>query len=541
MCEMNALRIPVAMLGLALLWAAAPLAVQAQSRGPALAPAEYTPLPVDTRAYYNKTKRSFRVRKINGLDIKVKYFDRRWTHFYAVFARSGPGVYSWPGRENGDWEATLSDQARQAAEGLWPLKVGNKAEFEVEEKAPKPNGDSVFRTWTVSLEVTGTAYITIDGLRYPAYVVRERLQGRGRFRGDPDGTLEIIQTHWYNPDSGLVIQIQREIPEMGKLSRLTLLKAGYPDGTTNLALKAAPLGGGNGLAVAKQQAEIEQLKRAAEIQRLKQEAQMARLKQETEAALRGLRSATPPVKKKKDAGLEEIDFGAYFALVICNDDYKHLPKLQTAVNDAKAVSQTLANEYGFKVTTLINATRADIVDALDEYRESLTDLDNFLIYYAGHGWLDEEAGRGYWLPVDARKNRRSRWVSNATLTDTLKTVQAKHVMVVADSCYSGTLVRGAGVSLRSANYWRKMVNKRTRVALTSGGLEPVADKGGGNHSPFAKAFLDVLKNNDSVMDGTQMFTAMRRPIMVNANQTPEYSDVRNAGHDGGDFLFVRKN
>jgi len=43
-----------------------------------------------------------------------------------------------------------------------------------------------------------------------------------------------------------------------------------------------------------------------------------------------------------------------------------------------------------------------------------------------------------------------------------------------------------------------------------------------------------------VMDATQMFSAMRRPVMVNANQTPEYSDVRNAGHDGGDFLFVKK-
>ena len=53
--------------------------------------------------------------------------------------------------------------------------------------------------------------------------------------------------------------------------------------------------------------------------------------------------------------------------------------------------------------------------------------------------------------MDAKKNRRSHWISNATVTDTLKTVQAKHVMVVADSCYSGTLTRGAGVGLRTAD------------------------------------------------------------------------------------------
>ena len=43
-----------------------------------------------------------------------------------------------------------------------------------------------------------------------------------------------------------------------------------------------------------------------------------------------------------------------------------------------------------------------------------------------------------------------------------------------------------------------------------------------------------------VMDGTQLFSRMRRPVMVNADQSPQYADVRNAGHDGGDFLFVRK-
>ena len=61
-----------------------------------------------------------------------------------------------------------------------------------------------------------------------------------------------------------------------------------------------------------------------------------------------------------------------------------------------------------------------------------------------------------------------------------------------------------------------------------------------SHSPFAKAFLDVLRGNDSILDGTELFTKMRRPVMISANQMPEYSDVRNAGHDGGDFLFVKK-
>jgi hypothetical protein len=42
------------------------------------------------------------------------------------------------------------------------------------------------------------------------------------------------------------------------------------------------------------------------------------------------------------------------------------------------------------------------------------------------------------------------------------------------------------------------------------------------------------------MDGQEFFTKIRRPVVLNAHQTPEYTDIRLAGHDGGDFLFVRR-
>ena len=86
-----------------------------------------------------------------------------------------------------------------------------------------------------------------------------------------------------------------------------------------------------------------------------------------------------------------------------------------------------------------------------------------------------------------------------------------------------------------------MLGKKTRTALTSGGLEPVVDRGGGGHSVFAKAFLDALRDNTGVMDGTQMFTRVREQVRLNADQTPQYSNIHLAGHEvGGDFLFVRR-
>lgn len=258
-----------------------------------------------------------------------------------------------------------------------------------------------------------------------------------------------------------------------------------------------------------------------------------------ESQMRALiqRQADPEAAKKQFAG---IAFGNYHALVIGINDYKYLPKLKTAVRDAQAVASLLKKEYGFKVNVMIDPERADIVDALDEYREALSPEDNLLIYYAGHGWLDEDTDEGYWLTRSAKKNRRSRWVSNAVITNSLKALSAKHVMVVADSCYSGTLTRSAAVGFRDKDYYRRMAAKQARVAMVSGGLEPVADDDGKGNSPFATAFLDSLRSNDSVIDGTRLFSEIRRPVILNANQTPEYSDVRHAGHDGGDFLFVRK-
>ncbi len=98
----------------------------------------------------------------------------------------------------------------------------------------------------------------------------------------------------------------------------------------------------------------------------------------------------------QDVKLPEIEFGRYHALVIGNNDYEHLRNLTTAVGDAEAVARLLEEKYGFQVTKLINATRRDIAGALNRHRQTLTERDNLLIYYAGHGVLDEEAGAGYW-------------------------------------------------------------------------------------------------------------------------------------------------
>jgi peptidoglycan hydrolase-like protein with peptidoglycan-binding domain/uncharacterized caspase-like protein len=239
-------------------------------------------------------------------------------------------------------------------------------------------------------------------------------------------------------------------------------------------------------------------------------------------------------------GLAALDYGRYHAIVIGNDAYTSLPRLNTAVEDAKAVAAILEQDYGFGVTLLTDATEATIAGTLIKLRWTLAPEDNLLVYYAGHGWYDEEAERGYWLPVDAVLDNRSHWISNADVTDMLKAIKAKHVIVVADSCYSGTLTRGLAIGGKSTGYVQNIVRRRARTVLTSGGLEPVLDGGGGGNSVFAEAFLDALRGNAGVIDGEGVYQRVKDQVLLNAEQTPQYGNIRLAGHDGGDFLFVRQ-
>ena len=234
-----------------------------------------------------------------------------------------------------------------------------------------------------------------------------------------------------------------------------------------------------------------------------------------------------------------VSLGNFYALVIGINNYATLPKLRTAVGDAKAVGQILSDEYGYNVTVLIDPTRDAVLEAFDLLAERLGKTDNLLIYYAGHGWFDDVSNRGYWLPADAREDRHSRWLSNAEITDTLSRINANHVMVVADSCYSGSLMRAAPIGLRDSDYLRRITEKRARVSLTSGGLEPVSDGTSGGHSPFAAAFMQSLNDNHGIIDSVQLFSMLRRLVMLKSSQTPELGEIREAGHDGGDFVFMR--
>lgn len=246
-----------------------------------------------------------------------------------------------------------------------------------------------------------------------------------------------------------------------------------------------------------------------------------------------------------------LSLGTFHALVIGNNEYKGFKRLQTAVNDAEVIAGILRDRYGFKVKLLRNATRVQILSELNDLRQRLTDKDNLLIYYAGHGELDQKNQRGYWLPIDAEPGNTANWISNIDLSDLLNLMAVKHLLVVADSCYAATLTRSSSSRLEAAmteeelnRAVQNLANKRARLVLTSGGVEPVLDNTGGAHSVFAQIFIETLEANDGVLLGRDVF--QRVQLRVNAiaqrwavPQVPEYAPIKYAGHEGGDFFFLR--
>jgi predicted nucleic acid-binding Zn-ribbon protein len=282
-------------------------------------------------------------------------------------------------------------------------------------------------------------------------------------------------------------------------------------------------------------------------------AELGRLQQQAAAVPTGSRSLTEGAAgqiglPKPKAG---VAFGTYHALVIGNDNYRQLRKLRTAIGDAREIARILESKYGFRVTLLLDADRYQMLSALNGLRERLTEKDNLLIYYAGHGELDAKNQRGHWLPVDAEPGSSANWISNVAVTDILNSMSVQQLLVVADSCYAGTLTRSSVGRLEAGTsederlkVIQLMAQKRSRMVMTSGGVEPVLDSAGGQHSVFAQSFIELLQSNVGVLAGQEMFGLLQIRVAataqrINTQQVPEYAPIKFAGHEAGDFFFVR--
>lgn len=236
--------------------------------------------------------------------------------------------------------------------------------------------------------------------------------------------------------------------------------------------------------------------------------------------------------------------GDYWALIVGINAYKYVPALETAVRDATAVRDVLIERYGFKtehVTVLLNeqASREGIEEALYRLGKQAGPNDSVFIYYAGHGQVDLESQRGFWVPVEGKAQSPSTFISNALIRDEIASMKARHVYFVADSCFSGTLfAKSRSLPPLNDKFFARLYANKSRWGLTSGQNEPVADQGKNGHSMFAYFFVKLLKENDEpYLVPSHIYDQIAPLVGRNAEQQPRSEPLQGAGDEGGQFVF----
>jgi len=231
---------------------------------------------------------------------------------------------------------------------------------------------------------------------------------------------------------------------------------------------------------------------------------------------------------------------SYYALIIGVEEYDdpNINPLSEPLKDAKKLYNVLSDHYTFEkenITLLENPTKGDIIGKLHELRYKIKEEDNLLIFYAGHGYWDEEMGNGYWLPKDAAHDNPVNWLPNTDLTNYLNVLKSKHILLVADACFSGGIFRTRN-AFNNVAAIEKLYQLKSRKAITSGTLKEVPDK-----SIFLKYFTQrLVENKEKYLTTEQLFSSLRMAVMNNSPNIPQYGTIQNVGDEGGDFIFIKK-
>jgi Caspase domain len=176
------------------------------------------------------------------------------------------------------------------------------------------------------------------------------------------------------------------------------------------------------------------------------------------------------------------------ALVIGNNDYKYVPKLQKAVNDARAMGDTL-KQLGFQVMVAENQNRQQFSQTLLAFDNALGPGDTAFFFYAGHGF--EIAGQNFLLPTDvpAATEGQEELVRDASVLadrviERLQNKKVRTSILVFDACRNNPFERSG-----------------TRAVAGGGGLAPMTQLPEGVFSIFSagprQTALDRLSNDDA--------------------------------------------
>ncbi|NHE58975.1 tetratricopeptide repeat protein [Cyclobacterium plantarum] len=224
-----------------------------------------------------------------------------------------------------------------------------------------------------------------------------------------------------------------------------------------------------------------------------------------------------------------------FLLTIGINDYnfESWQQLHMPVKDARDLLSALVNKYDITdVDTLFNqsASFANVRDRLKHLIGTTRPQDEVIIFFAGHGEYDEGFDEdGKWILANGR-------LGNASLAAVIEKMEAKHVLVLADACFSSSfyLKRGEGQEAAEARN-----QKRSRWVLASGSMETVLDQmPGKQNSPFAWHLIDFLQKAEGDVPVSALRDHLETQVPKYTDQQPVSGPIRS--DNGGEFIFRKK-
>lgn len=233
--------------------------------------------------------------------------------------------------------------------------------------------------------------------------------------------------------------------------------------------------------------------------------------------------------------------GKQYAVFIAVNKYQQWNPLKEPVKDAEEIKKTLLFRYYIdQVYSLYdeNATKKNILGLFQKLQKELRANDSLLIFYAGHGHLDQNSKTGFWIPVDAGTDEleQDRWIPNIVIRGLLSNIRAKHIFLISDSCFSGDILNMSRGNVNEINndYFKKAYQRRSRQVLTSGASETVPDQ-----SDFARQLkLALEENNKPYLDPLMLFNEVRLGV---SDSTPMLGDLKDTGHqNGASFILFLK-
>ena len=255
------------------------------------------------------------------------------------------------------------------------------------------------------------------------------------------------------------------------------------------------------------------------------------------------------IRVKDPKGVEEdvqLYSGSYALLVGASNYHAGWPSLESIPGELDNV-ETMLQRKGFVVKRVHDPDSKQLKDAFTSFINShgYDPNNRLLFFYSGHGFTRMNGKKGYLVPVDApdpdkdEKGFLTKALGMNHILSWSRDIEAKHVLFLFDSCFSGTVFKQRDRP-KPPKHITRLTAQPVRQFITAG----QAGESVPANSTFTPMFIDALKfgvgdlNQDGYVSGTELGLFLQEKVPLHANQSPQFGKIQDYDLSRGDFVFV---